>query len=67
MTPHITEYGLGLTHAPAALTEELREAIYQGLPKARLERKVGVVNAALQPWFIDRDILTDKESYQESV
>jgi hypothetical protein len=66
-TPNFTEYGWGLTHAPAALTEELREAIYQGLPGARLERKIDVIDAALQPLFIDRPDLTHKVSYQEGV
>jgi hypothetical protein len=32
-----TEFGWGLTHAPQELTEELRAAIFEGLPNARLE------------------------------
>jgi hypothetical protein len=62
-TPNFTEYGWGLTHAPEALTEELRAAIYEGLPNARPERKVDVIDAALQPLFIDRNSLTRKVSY----
>lgn len=66
-TPNFTEYGWGLTHAPAALTEELREAIHQGLPTARLEGDIDVIDAALQPLFIDRRDLTRKVSYQQGV
>jgi hypothetical protein len=66
-TPNFTEYGWGLTHAPEDLTEELREAIYKGLPKARLEQRVDVIDAALQPMFIDRPDLTRKVSDQQAV
>jgi hypothetical protein len=32
-----TEFGWGFTRAPQELTDELRAAIFEGLPNARLE------------------------------
>lgn len=64
-TPNFTEYGWGLTHAPEELTEELRAAIYEGLPTAKPERRVDVIDAALQPLFIHRPKLTKKVSYEK--
>ena len=59
-TQNYTEFGWGLTQAPQELTEEIRAAIYEGLPRARSERKIDVINASRTPLFIDRPDLTRK-------
>eukprot|EP00980_Cylindrotheca_fusiformis_P011788 scaffold2816_cov121-Cylindrotheca_fusiformis.AAC.4 len=48
-----TEFGWGLTQAPEALTDELRTAIQEGLPRARLEGEIDVIDGPT-PLFIDR-------------
>lgn len=60
--PNFTEFGWGLTHAPQDLTDEIRAAIYEGLPNARPEGDVDVVESPLEPLFIDRWDLADKVS-----
>ncbi|KAL3917064.1 MAG: hypothetical protein SGILL_004888 [Bacillariaceae sp.] len=58
--PNFTEFGWGLTQAPSALTEDIREAIYEGLPTARSEGKIDVIAGPLEPLFIDRKDLTKR-------
>jgi hypothetical protein len=57
--PNFTEYGWGLTQGPASLTEDIRQAIYEGLPTARTEGKIDVI-AGPPPLFIDRPDLTSR-------
>lgn len=45
--------------APESLTDELRSAIFEGLPNARLEGKIEVIDGPM-PYFIDRPDLTQK-------
>eukprot|EP00934_Nitzschia_sp_Nitz4_P003611 Nitzschia sp. Nitz4//scaffold207_size38617//7119//8217//NITZ4_007672-RA/size38617-augustus-gene-0.9-mRNA-1//1//CDS//3329541596//3601//frame0 len=54
-----TEFGWGLTQAPKQLTEDVRQAIYEGLPNARLEGKIDVIDGP-EPLFIDRSDLTKR-------
>jgi hypothetical protein len=60
--PNHTEFGWGLTQAPASLTEDLRQAIFDGLPEARSEGTVDVIDAPQPPLFIDRWDLTQRVS-----
>jgi hypothetical protein len=59
--PNFTEFGWGLTHAPDDLTQELQIAIGKGLPKAREEGNIEVIDGP-RPLFIDRPDLTSKVS-----
>lgn len=59
-----TEYGWGLTRAPEELTDDIRSAIYQGLPNARLEGDINVIDGP-EPWFIDRPDLTKRVRIQQ--
>jgi hypothetical protein len=54
-----TELGWGLTRAPEDLTEELRQAIFDGLPTARHEGTIVEIDGP-SPLFIDRPDLTAK-------
>jgi hypothetical protein len=47
-TPNFTEFGWGLTRAPQDLIDDVRQAIYKGLPNARLEA-AGFVNSVEGP------------------
>lgn len=58
--PNFTEYGWGLTQAPSSLTEDIRQAIYEGLPTARSEGEVDVIDGPEQPLFIDRPDMTSR-------
>jgi len=58
--PNYTEFGWGLTQAPAQLTADLRQAIYDGLPTARSEGKIDVITGPNLPLFIDRPDLTTR-------
>jgi hypothetical protein len=60
--PNHTQFGWGLTQAPASLTEDLRQAIFDGLPEARSEGTVDVIDAPEPPLFIDRRDLTQRVS-----
>lgn len=60
--PNFTEFGWGLTHAPKKLTEDLRAAIFQGLPNAGLEGNIDVIDGPNEPLFIDRPDLTKRVS-----
>jgi len=53
-----TEFGWGLTRAPEDLTEEIREAIFEGLDTARPEGDIDVIDGPI-PKFIDRPDLTE--------
>lgn len=53
-TPNFTEYGWGLSQAPDLLTLDIRQAIYEGLPRARSEGGVDVIDGPVNPLFIDR-------------
>ena len=61
-TPNFTEFGWGLTHAPQELTSEVRQAVYDGLPKAQLEQKELEEIDGPTPLFIKRPDLTKKVS-----
>lgn len=54
-----TEFGWGLTHAPEELTNEIRKAIFDGLPTARKEGDIDVIDGPI-PLFIDRPDLTKR-------
>jgi len=58
--PNFTEYGWGLTQGPPTLTADIRKAIYDGLPNARSEGKIDVIDGPLEPLFIDRPDLTKR-------
>jgi hypothetical protein len=58
--PNFTEYGWGLTQAPSALTEDIRQAIFDGLPTARSEGNIDVIDGPQEPLFIDRPDLTKR-------
>lgn len=51
---NFTEYGWGLTQAPDLLTMDIRQAIYDELPHARLEGRINVIAGPEEPLFIDR-------------
>ena len=51
--PNFTEFGWALTRAPQNLTDTLRQAVHDGLPTARSEGYIDVING-LTPIFIDR-------------
>jgi len=53
-TPNFTEFGWGLSQAPDLLTLDMRQAIYSGLPNARTEVGVQVIDGPKPPLFIDR-------------
>jgi hypothetical protein len=59
--PNFTEYGWGLTQAPQELTNEVRHALYEGLPDARSEGDLLAVGGQ-PPLFIDRWELMDRVS-----
>ena len=50
-----------MTQAPEELTEEIRQAIFDGLPQARTEGDIDVIDGPA-PLFIDRPDLTSKAS-----
>lgn len=62
LAPNFTELGFGLTRAPEDLMEDLRNAIKDGLANgdSRLEAKNEVIDAPVQPLFIDRPDLMDR-------
>jgi len=57
LVPNFTEHGFGLARCPDDLIEALRQGIRDGLPTARLEHKVDVIDGP-QSLFIDRPDLT---------
>ena len=59
--PNFTEFGWGLTHAPEQLTLDLQQAIQEGLPNAREEGNIDVIDGP-KPLFIDRPDLTRRVS-----
>lgn len=59
--PNFTEYGWGLTHAPESLTSDIRQAIFDGLPTARSEGQVDVIEGP-PALFIDRPDMTARVS-----
>lgn len=60
--PNHTEFGWGLTHAPEELTQVMQQAIYEGLPNARSEGHIDVIDGPNIPLFIDRPDLTKRVS-----
>lgn len=54
--PTFTEFGFAVTRAPKDLVEDLREAVIEGLPNARLESNVEVIEGGpeTRPLFIHR-------------
>jgi hypothetical protein len=58
--PNFTEFGWGLTQAHHSLTEDLRQAIFDGLPTAREEAELKVIAGPLRPLFIARSDLTHR-------
>jgi hypothetical protein len=59
LVPNFTAYGFGLARAPEELTAALQKGIRDGLPTARLEHKIDVIDGP-QPLFVDRPDLTDR-------
>jgi len=57
--PNFTEFGWGLTQGPVDLTKELRAAVYDGLPTARGEGHIDIIEGPM-PLFIDREDLMEK-------
>lgn len=59
---NFTENGWGLTRAPPALLEELKQSLSRGLEEARTERYIDVINASddVRPLFIDQPSLNMK-------
>ena len=57
LVPNFTEYGFGLARCPDALLADLQQTIRNGLPTARLERHIEVIDAPKQPLFIDSPAL----------
>lgn len=60
LVPNFTEFGFGLGKAPEKLTETLRTAIRKGLPYAKPERKIEVIDAPEQPLIVSRADLTNR-------
>ncbi|KAG7349311.1 hypothetical protein IV203_011908 [Nitzschia inconspicua] len=58
--PNFTEYGWGLSQAPQSLTDDLRQAVFDGLPAAREEGEINVIGGPNRPLFIDRPDLTHR-------
>ncbi len=54
-----TEFGWALTRAPQELTDDIRKGIFQGLPGARPEGDIDVIDGPI-PLFIDRPDLTTR-------
>jgi len=63
LVPNFTEHGFGLARCPDDLIDALRQGIRDGLPTARSENHVDVINGAV-PLFIDRPDLTDRVLHQ---
>lgn len=61
-----TEFGWGLTQGPAQLTEDIREAIYDGLPDAESEGKIDVIDGPA-PLMIIRPDLTQRVSVSKII
>lgn len=59
VAPNFTENGWGLTRAPQNLVNDLRQAIIDGLPNAKPEGDVEVIEG-LVPLFIQRRDLTNR-------
>lgn len=60
LVPNFTEYGFGLARCPDALLTDLQTTIREGLPKARLERRIEVIDAPQQPLFVQKPELTKR-------
>jgi hypothetical protein len=60
LVPNFTEHGFGLARCPDDLTEALRQGIRDGLPTARFEKGVDVIDGPNQPLFVDRPDLTQR-------
>ena len=61
---NFTEYGWGLTQAPAALTAEIRSALFDGLPNAKPEGDIDVIDGKLQPLMVPIPKLTKKTMHE---
>jgi hypothetical protein len=60
VAPNFTEHGWGLTRAPAALVEELKESLHKGLPTAGTEGKILPIEVEKPSWFIRQPELNAK-------
>ncbi len=60
IVPNFTEFGWGLTQAPDLLTLDIQQAIYEGLPNARSEGLIDVIDGPTAPLFIDRPDLNQR-------
>jgi hypothetical protein len=60
MIPNQTAHGFGLARCPEELLAALQKGIKDGLPTARSEGKVDVINGPNQPLFINRRDLTQR-------
>jgi hypothetical protein len=58
LVPNFTEHGFGLARCPDDLLKDLQQGIRDGLPHARHEKLVSVIEAPEPPLFIDRPDLT---------
>lgn len=63
LVPNFTEHGFGLARCPDDLLEELQKGIRDGLPTARFESEVEVINGA-RSLFVDRPDLTRRVLHQ---
>ncbi|CAJ1957016.1 unnamed protein product [Cylindrotheca closterium] len=61
--PNFTEFGWGLTHGPEQLTLELVDAVYKGIPTARGEGQLDILDGPM-PLFIDREDLMHKVLFE---
>lgn len=60
VAPNFTELGFGMARAPEDLMQALRKGVHDGLKAGpRLESYVDVIDGD-QPWFIDREDLTQR-------
>eukprot|EP00531_Pseudo-nitzschia_arenysensis_P015241 CAMPEP_0116137794 /NCGR_PEP_ID=MMETSP0329-20121206/12432_1 /TAXON_ID=697910 /ORGANISM="Pseudo-nitzschia arenysensis, Strain B593" /LENGTH=359 /DNA_ID=CAMNT_0003632721 /DNA_START=43 /DNA_END=1122 /DNA_ORIENTATION=- len=60
IVPNFTEFGWGLTQAPDLLTLDIQQAIYDGLPNARSEGLIDVIDGPTAPLFIERPDLNKR-------
>lgn len=60
LVPNFTEHGFGLARCPDELLQALQKGIRDGLPTARHEAHINVIESPKRPLFIDRPDLTKR-------
>eukprot|EP00545_Synedropsis_sp_CCMP1620_P012085 CAMPEP_0119014124 /NCGR_PEP_ID=MMETSP1176-20130426/9367_1 /TAXON_ID=265551 /ORGANISM="Synedropsis recta cf, Strain CCMP1620" /LENGTH=346 /DNA_ID=CAMNT_0006967265 /DNA_START=29 /DNA_END=1069 /DNA_ORIENTATION=+ len=60
VTPNFTENGFGLTRAPQGLVDELKERLHSGLPNAKTENYINVLEGDQLPLFVPAGALSWK-------